>query len=160
MLSSKAALLTPSLLMRTLRFRDDKKLAQGKQVIWRCGARIWKDDPLALNLLLTPCVMCLLCPWAVVGWVGLTPQAIDLGSVYAAMGFSGGVVVKNLPTNAGDTGDMGSIPEVGRAPGRGNGNPFQYSRLENPRNRGTWWATVCGVAKRLLSNWALHPVCG
>ena len=75
------------------------------------------------------------------------------------MGFSGGVVVKNLPTNAGDTGDMGSIPEVGRAPGRGNGNPFQYSCLENPRDRGTWWATVCGVAKRLLSNFTFTFHC-
>ena len=75
------------------------------------------------------------------------------------MGFPGGVVVKNLPTNAGDTGDMGSVPEMGRAPGRGNGNPFQYSCLENPRDRGAWWATVCRVAKRLLGNRALHPVC-
>ena len=89
----------------------------------------------------------------------MTPKAIDLGSVYAAMGFPGGVVVKNLPTNAGDTGDMGSVPEMGRAPGRGNGNPFQYSCLENPRDRGAWWATVCRVAKRLLGNRALHPVC-
>ena len=49
------------------------------------------------------------------------------------MGFPGGLVVKNLPANAGD---MGSIPESGRSPGEGNGNPLQYSCLENPVHRG------------------------
>ena len=47
--------------------------------------------------------------------------------------FPGVLVVQNLPTNAGDTGDMGSIPESGRFPGGGHGNPLQYSCLENPR---------------------------
>ena len=47
-----------------------------------------------------------------------------------------GTVVKNLPANAGDAGDMGSIPESGRSPGVGNGNPLQYSSLENPMDRG------------------------
>ena len=54
------------------------------------------------------------------------------------------LVVKNLPANAGD---LGSIPGLGRAPGEGNGNPLQYSCLENPMDRGAWWATVHGVAK-------------
>ena len=45
------------------------------------------------------------------------------------MGFSGGSVVKNLPANEGD---VGSIPRSGRSPGEGNGNPLQYSCLENP----------------------------
>ena len=62
-------------------------------------------------------------------------------------GFPGGSVVKNLPANAGDTGDLGLIPGLGRSPGKGNGTPFQYSCLENPMNRGAWWATVFGVAK-------------
>ena len=62
-------------------------------------------------------------------------------------GFPGGSVVKNLPANIGDTGDTGSIPETGRSPGAGNGNPLQYSCLENPVDRGGWWATVHGVAK-------------
>ena len=44
-------------------------------------------------------------------------------------------------------GDLGSIPGSGRFPGEGNGNPFQYSCLENPMDGGTWWATVHGVAK-------------
>ena len=52
--------------------------------------------------------------------------------------------VKHLPANAGDT---GSIPGWGRSPGEGNGNPLQYSCLENPMDRGAWRATVQGVAK-------------
>ena len=51
------------------------------------------------------------------------------------MHFSGSIVVKNLLTNAGDTGVMGSIPGLGRCPGEGTGNPLQYSCLENPINR-------------------------
>ena len=56
-------------------------------------------------------------------------------------------MVKTLPANAGDTGDVGSIPGSGRYPGIGNGNPLQYSCLENSMNRGAWWAAVHGVAK-------------
>ena len=59
----------------------------------------------------------------------------------------GGTVVKNLPANAGDTRDVGSIPGSGRSPGEGNGNPLQYSRLENSMDRGAWRATVHGVTK-------------
>ena len=44
-------------------------------------------------------------------------------------------------------GDQGSIPESGRSPGEGNGNPLQYSCLENPMDEGAWWARVHGVAK-------------
>ena len=51
-------------------------------------------------------------------------------------GSPGGSVVKNLPANAGDSGDSGWIPGLGRSPGGGNGNPLQYSCLENPMNRG------------------------
>ena len=56
-------------------------------------------------------------------------------------------MVKNQPATAGDTGDAGSIPESGRSPGEGNGNPLQYSCLGNPMGRGAWWATVHGVAE-------------
>ena len=56
-------------------------------------------------------------------------------------------MVKNLPANAGTARDAGLIPEPGRAPGVGNGNPLQYSCLENSMDRGAWWATVHGVAK-------------
>ena len=57
------------------------------------------------------------------------------------------LVVNNLPVNAGDKRDSGSIPGLGRSPGGGHGNPLQYSCLENPMDRGAWWATVHGVAK-------------
>ena len=58
------------------------------------------------------------------------------------------LVVKNPSVNSGNTGDMGSIPGSGKAPGEGNGNPLQYSCLENPMDRGTWRGTVYGVAKK------------
>ena len=59
----------------------------------------------------------------------------------------GGVKNQNLPANAGDTGDAVSIPGLGRPPGGGNGNPFQYSCLGNPMDRGAWWTIVHGIAK-------------
>ena len=62
-------------------------------------------------------------------------------------GFPDGSVIKNLPASAGDAGDRGSIPGSGRCPGGGNGNPLQCSCLENPTDRGAWWATVFGVTK-------------
>ena len=60
------------------------------------------------------------------------------------LGFSGGTGGKESTLNAGD---LGLIPGSGRSPGEGSGNPLQYSCLENPMNRGAWWATVHGVAK-------------
>ena len=54
-------------------------------------------------------------------------------------------LVKNPPANAGDARITVSIPGLGRSPGVGNGNPFQYSCLENSRGRGAWWATVHGT---------------
>ena len=51
-------------------------------------------------------------------------------------------MVKNPLANAGDTRDVGSIPVSGRFPGGGHGNPVQYSCLENPMDRGAWWAAV------------------
>ena len=61
-------------------------------------------------------------------------------------GFPGDSVVKNTPANAGDSGDMGSIPGWGRSPGGGCGYPLQYSCLENPMERGAWWAAVHGLS--------------
>ena len=58
--------------------------------------------------------------------------------------FPGGSVVKNLPANAGDA---GLIPGSRRSPGEGNGDPLQYSWLENSMDRRAWWATVHRVAK-------------
>ena len=60
------------------------------------------------------------------------------------MDFPGGSVGKVSASNAGDP---GSIPGPGKSPGEGNGNPLQYSGLENPMDRGAWWAIVHGVSK-------------
>ena len=57
------------------------------------------------------------------------------------------LVVKNPPADAGDVRDEGSIPGSGRSGGGGRGSPRQYSCLENPMDRGAWWATVHTVAK-------------
>ena len=57
------------------------------------------------------------------------------------------LAVKNLPTNAGDLRDLGSIPGLGRSPGRGHGDPLQYSCLENPMDREDWTGIVHSVAK-------------
>ena len=65
----------------------------------------------------------------------------------AILVFPGSSAVKNLPANAGNT---SSVPELGRSPGEGNGNPLQYSYLRNPMDRGAWWAAVHAVAKSLL----------
>ena len=64
------------------------------------------------------------------------------------LGFPHGSDGRESACNAGD---LGSIPELERSPGEGNGNPLQYSCLENPMDRGAWWATVHGVAKTGLS---------
>ena len=56
-------------------------------------------------------------------------------------GFPGGSVVKNPPANEGD---VGSVSQLGRSPGEGHGNPFQYSCLENPMDGGAWWASPRG----------------
>ena len=56
-------------------------------------------------------------------------------------------MVKNLPVNARDLRDAGSIPGLGRSLGEGKGNPLQYSCLENIMDRGAWWVVVHGVAK-------------
>ena len=58
-------------------------------------------------------------------------------------------MVKNLPADAGDTGDSGVIPGPGRSPGGGNGTPLQYSCLDKPMDRGALWATVHGVTKQV-----------
>ena len=57
------------------------------------------------------------------------------------------MVKKIPPANAGDAGDLDSIPGMKRYPGEGNGNALQYSCLENCMDRGAWWATVHGIAK-------------
>ena len=57
------------------------------------------------------------------------------------------LIVRNLPANVGDLRDAGLIPGLGRCPGGMHGKPLQYSCLENPMDRGAWWASVHGVSK-------------
>ena len=66
------------------------------------------------------------------------------------------VEVKNLPVNAGDIKDTGSNPGSGRSPGEVNGNPLQYPFLENPMDRGAWWATVYGITELDLTETTEH----
>ena len=75
----------------------------------------------------------------------------------ALLGFPGGSEVKTSACNAED---LGLIPGSGRSPGEGNGNPLQYSCLENPMDGGAWWATVHGVAKSQtrLSDFMSHEM--
>ena len=77
-------------------------------------------------------------------WVGKIPWRRDRLPTPVFLGFPGGSAGKE---SACHVGDLGSIPELGRSPGEGNGNPLQYSGLENPMDIGTWWATVHGVTK-------------
>ena len=76
--------------------------------------------------------------------VGIFYSCFNLHFPNDTRSFPGGSVVKNLPANVRE---MGSIPGLGRSPGGGHGNPFQYSCLGNPMDRGDWWATVPGVTK-------------
>ena len=69
-----------------------------------------------------------------------------LASLGHFMGFPGGAEVKDLPANAGDVRDSGSILGSGKFPGEGNDKPLQYSCLENPMDRGAWRTTVHGVS--------------
>ena len=68
-------------------------------------------------------------------------------AIWTSLGFPDGSVVKNQPANAGDAGDVGLDPGLGRSPGGGNGNPLQYACLKNSMDRGVWQATVQSVTK-------------
>jgi len=73
---------------------------------------------------------------------------ICMHNLYSILqGFPGGTVVKNLPSSAGDKREAGSIPWLGRYSGKRNGNPFQYSCMENLMDRGAYCAIVHGVVK-------------
>ena len=74
-------------------------------------------------------------------------------AVYIRVGFPGG---SELRVSACNVGDLGLIPGSGSSPGERNGNPFQYSCLENPMDGGAWWATVHGVVKESDTTEQLH----
>ena len=76
---------------------------------------------------------------------GIPEEVIFELSFEGWIGFPGG---SDSKASACNVGDPGSSPGSGRSPGEGNGNPLQFSCLENPMDRGAWWATVHGVAKR------------
>ena len=83
-----------------------------------------------------------------------SPQGLDM--VYPSFGFPWWL---RWLKNAGNSGNPGLIPGLGRSPGEWNGYPFQYSCLENSRNRGAWWATAHGVSKAghgWVTNTTLH----
>ena len=75
------------------------------------------------------------------------PCSKDFPRHRKTMGFPGGTALKNPSANAGEARDAGSFPGLERTPGEGNGNPLQYSCLENPMDRGAWRATFHGVAE-------------
>ena len=80
--------------------------------------------------------------------IKLPPQKMPIKhSVSNNEGCPGGLAIKNLPANTGDSGDVGSITGSGRSPGVGSGNPLQYSCPDNPMDRGAWWDTVYGGLK-------------
>ena len=74
-------------------------------------------------------------------------EKIFANAVYSKEDFPGGTVVKNPPPNAGDAGDVGLIPGLGRSSGIEDGNPLQYSCLESSMDTGAWWVVVHGVTK-------------
>ena len=83
-------------------------------------------------------------------WVFLSPH---LYTLMLLLGFPGGLVGKEPACNAGDAGDMGSIPGSGRSPGGGHSNPLQYSCLENPMDRGAWWAIAHNSQSQTRLKW-------
>ena len=104
-----------------------------------------------LNIALSQEVLC-----AIEVSCKIPKSCLNLGCIF---GFPGGAVIKNQPVNTGNVSDTGSIPWSGRSPGEGNGNPLQYSFLQNSMDRGACWATVHGVAKsgtRLGTHTAQH----
>ena len=70
-----------------------------------------------------------------------------MGTIILTWAFQVVLAVKNLPANAGDVKDAGSLPKWGRPPGVGNGNPLQYSCLGSLMDRGAWWAIGHGVTR-------------
>ena len=114
-----------------------------------CGNLWWYlsySKHLILDCIIVTCInICILKKWN--HFLHITYLKIFFARAHYFLGFPSGSAGKNPPAKAGDARDMGLIPGLGRSTGEGNGNPLQYSCLENPMDRGTWWAIVHGVAK-------------
>ena len=80
-------------------------------------------------------------------WIRLSDFTFTFSFFYIVRASQVSLGIKILPANAGDTGEAGSIPGLGRSLGGGHGKPLQDSCLENPMGRGTLWATVHGITK-------------
>ena len=94
--------------------------------------------------LMTPWTIALQSPLS----MGFSRQEYSSGLPFPSPGdLPGAAVEPRISCFAGDVRDLGSVPELGRSPGEGNGNPLQYSCLVNPMHRGTWWVTVHRVAE-------------
>ena len=139
--------------------RDDRGwdgwMALPTQWTWVCvnsGSWWWTGRPGVLRFMRSQRVRH---DWATeLNWY-LNPREssglLELISAQQCWGFPGGSEGKVSACNAGDP---GSIPGLGRSPGEGNGNPLQYSYLENPMDRGTWWVCVVHGSPRVGHNWA------
>ena len=95
------------------------------------------------SLFLNQCRGCNKHEW---GGSNCVSPAVSLAPILNAWAFQAVLKVKTPLANAGDLREAGSIPELARYPGEGRGDPLQYSSLENPVDRGAWWAIVPGVA--------------
>ena len=125
----------------SLRLREVKWLSQGRTVNNSIGERtrsllcFFNSNSKAFS---RPVCLCISILSKHSHWALLKDRLLN--SVKALLGFPGGAVVKNPLTNAGDSGDSGSILGSERSAGKGNSNPFQYSCLGNPMDRGAWRA--------------------
>ena len=129
--------------------------SEGPQRCWQldCGSLNWLQT-LTSRRVREVCAICTLLVYssgllqqeanAYMMLIYLYNKYLFCNSMLLTIGFPGGSVVQNPPAN---TGNVDSIPGSGRSPGEGNGNPLQYSCLQNPMDRGAWQATVQGVAK-------------
>ena len=94
----------------------------------------------------------------VVQWLRLLPSSAGAWLWYPVRELRS-LMPWDPPATAGDTGDMGLIPGLGRSPAGGNGNPLQYSCLQNSMDRGTWWAIVHGVSESDMTEHACMFIC-
>ena len=115
------------------------------------------EDPLEKEMAIHSSTLAWKIPWTEKPGRLQSMGSQRVGHDWVTLTFIGGSVVKkkNSPANAGTLGHTGLIPESGRSPGEGNGNPLQCSCLENPMDREAWQATTHGVKKSRtrLSNW-------